>query len=190
MSRPYAMKHLQRGFTLIEILVVAFIIGMTASLIAISIGDDKDKKAVRVEAQSLIQAIDFVSEYTALNGDIIGLFATPRDAQESLAKQWCYSWQRLRDNVWSALPEGVLPEHCLPPGMQWELVVENQPYIYDPDLEVHPPALVFSPSGEVTPVTMTLFEPGTTGETQHIVIDMMGASKWLEQEKMDVRDEK
>ncbi|RYZ85600.1 MAG: prepilin-type N-terminal cleavage/methylation domain-containing protein, partial [Moraxellaceae bacterium] len=57
-----------RGFTLIEIMIVVFIIGLMAGVISLSIGEDKSKAAPRLEAQAFMQAVDFVSEFAALNG--------------------------------------------------------------------------------------------------------------------------
>lgn len=68
-------------------------------------------------------------------------------------------------------------------NLQWELVIEGRLYNYDPDLETQPPVLVFSPSGEATPVTMSLFESGAGSDPQHIEIDMMGSSQWREAEE-------
>ena len=188
MNHPSAMRRSMQGFTLIEILIVAFIIGMTASLISLSIGDDKTDKGPFQEAQALIQAMGFAGEHAALNGEVIGMFITPRDAKDSLGKQWCYTWQRLRDNTWGQLPEDTLGEHCMRDTVQWELVIEGHMYVYDPDLETQPPVLVFSPSGEATPAEMALFEQGTTtAEAQHIEIDMMGNSRWPEEEKRDAQ---
>ena len=172
-------------------MIVVFIIGLMAGVITLSIGEDKSKAAPRVEAQTLMQAVDFVSEYAALNSEVVGMFITPRESSDSLGKYWCYNWQRYRDNGWVKLPEDSLSEHCLPVNLQWELVIEGHLYVYDPDLEIHPPVLVFSPSGEATPVEMALFEQGagTPAEAQHIEIDMMGSTHWREQDEAGKRDE-
>jgi general secretion pathway protein H len=179
-----------RGFTLIEILIVVFIIGLMAGLISLSLGKDKTEDNLRKEAQALIQAIDFVGEYAALNGEVLALFAKQQESDDSLEKYWCYNWQRYRDNQWVNLPEDSLGEHCMPANVQWEMVIEGHPYRYDPDLEIQPPVLVFSPSGEATPVEMAIFQQGTDAEAQHIEIDMMGSSDWREQEDAKLRDEK
>lgn len=171
-----------QGFTLIEILIVAFIIGMTASLISLAVGDDKTKHPPFLEAQTFIQTIDFLSEYSALNGEIVGMFIEPKNAEESGVKQWCYNWKRMRDGAWADLPEDSLKEHCMQEGVEWELEIEGRLYVYDPDLEVQPPVLVYSPSGESTPIEMSIFEESTAKPTepQHIQIDMMGGSCWAE----------
>lgn len=186
MKNPNAMKRSMQGFTLIEILIVAFIIGMTASLISLSIGDKKTEKGPYKEAQTFMQTIDFVGEYAALNDEIIAMFIRPQEGESALTKSWCYSWKRMRDNAWGNLPEDVMSEHCMEETVQWELEIEGRLYVYDPDLEIQPPVLVFSPSGEATPVEMSMFEQGNSNspsEPQHIEIDMMGNSRWPEQEK-------
>ncbi len=177
-----------QGFTLIEILIVVFIIGLTASLISLSMGDDKKDAAPYQEARSFLQALGFVNEYAVLNGEVIAMFARKRDAADSLNQQWCYSWKRMRDGNWAELPGDLLGEHCLPETVNWELVVEGNIYNYDPDLEIQPPVLVFSPSGEATPVEMALFEAGVSETAQHIEIDMMGNSRWVEEDELEPGD--
>lgn len=180
-----------QGFTLIEILIVVFIIGLTASVISLSMGGDDEKdSAPYQETQTLLQAIAFVSEYTALNGEIIAMFVSQKESEDSLNKQWCYSWKRFRDNGWGSLPDDLLAEHCLPETVVWELVIEGRIYNYDPDLEIQPPVLVFSPSGEATPVEMALFESAVSDSAQHIEIDMMGNSRWVEQDDAEAGDDK
>lgn len=161
-----------------------------AGMISLSLGKDKAEAAPRQEALALMQAIDFVSEYAALNGEIVGMFATPRESSDSLGKSWCYNWQRFRDNGWSPLPEDSLTEHCMAETVTWEMMIEGRLYVYDPDLETHPPVLVFSPSGEAMPVEMALFEQSSSSEPQHIEIDMMGTSHWREQEEAAKGDDK
>jgi general secretion pathway protein H len=178
-----------QGFTLIEILVVVFIIGLTAGLISLSVGNDKKDSLPYQETQLLLQKIAFVSEYAALNGEVIAMFAREEAADGELEKRWCYNWQRLRDNSWGGLPDDILPEHCLPFGLSWEMEVEGRLYMYDPDLEIHPPVLLFSPSGESTAVAMTLFESAGSSDAQHIEIDMMGNSRWLEEDEANSRYE-
>jgi general secretion pathway protein H len=176
-----------RGFTLIEIMIVVFIVGLMATVISLSMGEDKSKAAPRLEAQALMQAIGFAGEYAALNSEVVAMFIERREGDDATDSYWCYTWQRYRDGAWIRLPEDSLAEHCMADVVQWELVVEGHNYTYDPDLEIQPPVLVFSPSGEATPAEMALFEQGTgtASEPQHIEIDMMGNSHWREEEQRE-----
>ncbi len=193
MNRMPCSGARSQGFTLIEIIAVIVIIGLMASIIAVSMTNrGGGASPTRTEAQTFLQAVDFVSEQSVLNGEIIGMFVELKDTEDSSSKQWCYRWQRFRDGSWGNLPEDTLSEHCLPVGMEWDMSIEGHLFSYDADLETQPPALVWSPSGESTPIEMKLFETGMSvadgkSEVQHIEIDMMGNSHWLEQEEEDER---
>jgi general secretion pathway protein H len=186
-----------KGFTLIEIIAVIVIIGLMAAMISVSMGGKTAANPTRHEAQLFMQAADFVAEQAVLNGEVIGMFVELRDSEDSTAKQWCYRWQLFRDEAWHDLPEDSLSEHCLPDDMQWDLSIEGHLFAYEPELEVQLPALVWSPSGESTPLEMKFYEnsshvnAGTKSEVQHIEIDMMGNIEWLElNEENERRDAK
>ena len=187
MSKAYHQYSKNQGFTLIEILAVVIIIGLIASAIALSLGDKKVESVTRKEAQAFLQAVDFVSEQAVFNGEIIGMFVQPKDSEDSLAKKWCYHWQRFRDERWQDLPDDTLSEHCMPDNMQWDMVVEGKIYAYEPELETQPPVFVWSPSGESTPIEMSIFENGSNAEAQHIEITMMGEIHWRNQEEEEKR---
>lgn len=176
----------QRGFTLLELMVVVLIIGLGLSVISVAIGRD-DVSVVRTETQNFIAKTDFVAEQALLNREILGLFVEPRTVVDSTNNQWCYRWQRFRDNSWQAAHEN-LGEVCLPLDVQLDMVVEDEPWEYDPELETQPPVLVFYPSGEATLFEMALF-PVTAGgavnddDIQRIEVDMMGEVRWLNRER-------
>jgi len=173
----------EQGFTLIEILIVVLFIGLISGVIALTLGDKKSESAPRTEAQLLMQTMGFAAEYAVLNGELMALFIFQRDAENTLGPQWCYRWKRQRDNLWDALPDDALPEHCMAEGVQWDLSIEGKPYSYDPSLEHQPPILLFSPSGETTAAEMAIFEQGATVEAQHIDLDLMGNSHWRNEDE-------
>lgn len=182
-------RHIE-GFTLIEILIVMVIIAFSISIVTLSIGGNKDESGTRKEAQAFLQAADFAEEDAILNGNIIGMFLRPQVTEDAGAKAWCYNWLRYRDNSWQPMPEETLSEHCMPANMQWDLVIEGRLYTYDPELEVQPPVLVFSPSGETTAVEMAIFEHGTASEPQRIEIDLIGNVHWRNLEEEEKRNGK
>lgn len=170
-----------------EIMIVVFIIGLTVSLMSLSVGDSRQDNAAYKEAAAFMQAVEFIGEQTVLNGELIAMFIAPKDSEEGLAKQWCYRWQRFLDGAWRDLAEDTLSEHCMVDNMQWEIIQEGKTYEYDPNLEIQPPVLVFSPSGETTPAEMAIFESGATTEAQRIEIDLVGGIRWINIEEKEVR---
>jgi general secretion pathway protein H len=184
-----------QGFTLIEIIAVIIIIGLMAAIIAVSMEGKKGESATREEAQLFLQSVDFVAEQSVLNGEVMAMFIAPREIEGSTDSQWCYRWQRMRDDAWQDLPEDSLNEHCLAETIEWELSIEGREYEYDPNLEIQPPVLVWSPSGEATAMEMTILEKPNTNansgglsadrfaQAQHITIDLMGETHWLEQDE-------
>lgn len=163
-----------QGFTLIEILAVIIIIGLITSIVSLNVDRGDDDTGPRKEAQTLRQALDFVSDFSVLNGEIVGMFVEPKTVEGSLGRQWCYHWQRFRSERWEDMPKDTLSEHCMAETIQLDLLVEGKLVLYDEDLEVQPPVLVWSPSGESTPIEITLYENGSSSEKKVIVVGMMG----------------
>jgi general secretion pathway protein H len=181
-------KSRQGGFTLLEIMVVILILGLSLGVVSLSVGGDEGASATHKEAENFMLTASFVSEQTVLNSQIIGLFFEPRTASDSIDLQWCYRWQQRRDNTWQELSEN-LGEHCLSSRMKVEMIVEDEPYEHDPDLTPTPPVLVFYPSGESTPFELAIFESegGFTNEesVQRIEVDMVGEIRWRNREEAE-----
>lgn len=171
-----------QGFTLIEILAVIIIIGLITSIVSLNVDQGDADTGSRKEAQTLRQALDYVSDLAVLNGEIVGMFVAPKEVEGSLAKQWCYHWQRFRSEQWVDLAKDTLSEHCMAETIQLDLLVEGKLVVYDPDLETQPPVLVWSPSGEATPIEITLYENGSSSEKKVIVVGMMGEIEGPEKE--------
>lgn len=170
------------GFTLLELMMVVLIMGFSLGLVALAVGRDSGSPA-RTEAEEFIRRGDFVAEQAVLNGEIYGLFVRPQNIVGSTEYQWCFQWQRWRNNVWEPLLE-ALEEHCLAPNLGVDMVVENEAYEYDPKLEIPVPVAVFYPSGEATPFELAIYPQNQGVNTdpdaiQRLEIDMMGRLIWL-----------
>lgn len=184
-NHPHKNIVRQSGFTLIELMVVVLIMGLGLGLVALSVGRDGSSLA-RDEAEQFMLRADFVAEQVVLNSEVIGLFVEPRNAINSSDYQWCYRWQRLRNNRWEVMSD-ALEERCLPLTLQVEMVVENEPYEYDPDVDTPTPVVVFYPSGESTVFELAIYDAdqrlaNTADAIQRIEIDMMGTLRWVNRE--------
>lgn len=174
----------QSGFTLLELMVVVLIMGLGLGLVALAVGRDGASMA-RDEAEQFMLRAEFVAEQVVLNSEVIGLFVEPREVINSTDNQWCYHWQRFRNNNWEDMAD-FLEERCLATDLQVDMVVENEPYEYQADLDIQPPVVVFYPSGESTPFEIAIYEadqrPADPDAIQRIQIDMMGSLRWLNRE--------
>jgi len=178
----------QTGFTLIEILLVVFIIGMTISVISISVGGNSTVNKLQKDTEEFMLRANYIAEQSVLKGETFGLFVTPRDVDNgdaSISEQWCYQWRRVRDQEWQDLPE--LPEeYCFPEGVVMEFVLDDKDWKYDPDLEYQDPVMGFYPSGDGSAeVEISLYEKGETSDekVQRITLDVVGTLTWVNEEE-------
>ena len=181
------MKSNQRGFTLIEIIFVVFIIGMAVGVISIAVGGNAAADMTRKEAEEFMLQTDYVAEQSVLKGETHGLFVEPRPPQDIDGKeQWCYQWRRVRDREWQDLPE--LSQHCLPEGQMIEFVVEDELWEFDPELEYQDPVLGFFPSGDASgkiEIAIYADQPlgGAAVATEQFELDPVGELHWVSEEK-------
>lgn len=176
------------GFTLVELLVVLLIIGFAMAMVSLTIPSEDSATQAEDETEEFMLSARFVSEQTVLNQEVIGLFMAPRSEPGSAREQWCYRWQRYRDQSWQAVTE-FLNERCLPAELQLEVRVEGEQWQYDPREDTPTPVLVFYPSGEATPFELALI-PGRLGEgeTQRVEVSMMGDLTWRNRDEQNELD--
>jgi general secretion pathway protein H len=183
------MRRAARGFTLIEIMVVVIIIGVIAGTVMLSLRIGGTSQ-LQEETEHFILSARFVSDQATLNREIIGLFVEPGGGASGAIGQWCYEWQRFLDQNWQPASD-YLDRHCLPEGLDLELLVEGEPYQYDPRATTPTPVLVFYPSGEATPFELAIAPSGfgSGEEIQRVEVDMTGRIRWRNDEEARERYE-
>jgi general secretion pathway protein H len=174
----------QRGFTLIEIIFVVFIIGMAIGVISIAVGGDATAQATRKEAEEFMLQAGYIAEQSVLKGETHGLFVELRPAQDiDGLEQWCYQWRRVRDRQWQDVPE--LTQHCLAEGQKIDFVVDDELWEFDPELEYQDPVMGFFPSGDGSGETEISIYPDQSpgSEAEQFKLDLAGELHWLSEEK-------
>ena len=132
------MATAQRGFTLIEMLVVLLIMGLFVGLVS-TIAQPDDRALLRVEAERLAQLLDLAATKSLLTGRSIAWTADGPGYR---------FWQFSEDTYWTEIrDDDTLRARALPQGMMISgLRVENMRAPEHMRLEFNPygPTLSFS----------------------------------------------
>ena len=156
-----AKRRVEGGFTLIEIMMVLLIIGISVSLVALSITVDDRETALREETERLADTLRFAMDDAVFGGEILGFYLRPQRFSEEFANtsRWQLGWLRRRDNQWFEEAD-VLGVRTLPEWMAVEMSIDAQPV----DLVKQAanatellPLVVVYPSGDITQFELRLF---------------------------------
>ena len=114
------------GFTLLEILVVTFIIGIAALLATVSVSTDQGAQ-VRDNAAQLYDSISLAQEESVLQNEWIGLHLSTKEEADDWRFQG-YQWLISNDEAqtWQPLNSPYLQRHTLPAGMTIDLTVGGE----------------------------------------------------------------
>jgi general secretion pathway protein H len=188
------VKTTARGFTLLEILVVVFIIGLAVAVISVAVGGNSAANLAHKEAETFMLQGAYAAEQSILKGETHGLFVDLRPAQNiDSPDQWCYQWRRVRDRQWQDLPE--LSAHCLPEQLAIEFIVDGQLWEFDPELEYQEPVIGFFPSGDASGeveinILANKLQMDEEFETERFKVEVVGELRWLSEEERLEQEQK
>lgn len=133
-----------RGFTLLEVLAVVFIIGIIVSFASLSVNQNTSR-VVEEEANRLHGLLRIASEEAVLKSQELALQFRPKT----------YSFVKLEEQKWQPVTEdNVLRERSIPEGIKVELILEG--VAMNLENQTQPPRIMLLSSGEMTPFELIL----------------------------------
>ena len=137
------MRH--AGYTLIEILVVLFIISIVTSVALLSLGRNENER-VETFANELVQTMKAAEEIAMLQPMVLGMSL---DQHSLRFTQFTLAGKEGKIN-WVPLQDKILAKTSIPSGIQAVVKMERQ----------NVPQIVISTNGDVTPFTIYIGKAG------------------------------
>lgn len=137
------LSDIQRGFTLIEVMVVVVIIGVLINFVSLSIGRNSPADQLKTEAKRLSSLIGLASEEALLRSALIGVDISEEE----------YRFVRLEEGVWQPMEDNLFRSRKLPEGMEFTIASTQQT---GEDEEENIPEIILLNSGEMTPFELKL----------------------------------
>jgi general secretion pathway protein H len=143
-----------RGFTLVELLVVLFIIGLVTSVAMLSMSAGGGNRDVTEERDRLVGLIDYLREKAELENREYGLRLYQGGYEFMIYDDRQGSWVRIPD-------ERILRGRRLPPSLETSLVVEGRPIIIPKqDAKDLAPQVLLLSSGDLNDFELTVKRRG------------------------------
>ncbi len=169
----------QKGFTLLELIVVTLIIGLMIGVVNLSSGLNRQHN-VQEEIERLAALIDLAAQESIFKSAEIAL-----EFEES-----SYRFLTLIENEWQPIEaDRILRQRQLPAGLEIELFIEGEKKeifsveVEGTDKKNIPPRIFLLSSGEITPFEFSL--KASDGDTLYTLIGRINGE--LEIEKTEAQ---
>lgn len=185
----------QSGFTLLEVLLVAMLMGLVATAVVLSMGGVKGDRELDKQARRFMATLQQAQEYAVMDGRLVGLRVEDHG--------WQFMSRQATDRKWRALTDDkILGQVELPEEMTLAIALEGFSWRTDSDEKTEqgrdeqermPQVLIF-PGGELTPfvLTMTQSDPDADKDERYLRTvkgDEFGRLTLLEDEAAKEEDE-
>ncbi|PJG57475.1 GspH family T2SS minor pseudopilin variant ExeH [Aeromonas cavernicola] len=147
----------QMGFTLLEVLLVAMLMGLVATAVTLNIGSVAGDRELDKQARRFMAIVQQAQQYAVMDGRLVGL----RIEQTG----WQFMQRAAKDRQWQPLQDDkLLAQVQLPETMVLTLELGGFGWQPDPDEKRDPqqdqkavtPQVLLFPGGELTPFTLSL----------------------------------
>jgi general secretion pathway protein H len=147
----------QRGFTLLELLLVLAVIGLAIGIVRFSLPGDEQLYSLEKGSHQLFGRMELANEEAVLRNRILGLRFYTIDSYGEL--RTAYQWLIHREQSWDVLADDkVFADNRLPNKLLLQAEREGEPILVEKPLEeeILTPDLVFAGTGEGVPFFIKL----------------------------------
>lgn len=150
------MRKKISGFTLVEILVVIFIISIVTSVALLTIGRNDNKK-IESFTNQLNQIMSLAEERAMLQPAVLGLVIEDNSFHFASLNSATVN----KNNTWKSLDDKQLGAHEIPDDIELRLQVAGKKTSDQEDDEVKQgPQIIISTNGDITPFTLYIGKRG------------------------------
>jgi general secretion pathway protein H len=151
----------QRGFSLLELLVVVAIIGIMVGAVGLSLGTLGNDREIKEEIGRLRSMLDLLHEESLMQSRDFGIMFTATGYRFYVYDYQNLTWLEPRD-------DRLLQEHALRPQLTMALVLDGREVALEPDfqsqdVDTAEPQVMLLASGEVTPFVVEVSREGRPG---------------------------
>ncbi|MGL5391640.1 MAG: type II secretion system minor pseudopilin GspH [Shewanella sp.] len=178
------LKLRHAGFTLMEVMLVILLMGLTAAAVTMSIGNSGPQQTLERTAQQFIAATELVLDETVLSGHFVGIVVDKTQ----------YQFVYYQDGKWHPLEKDrILSEKQMDAGVTLNLVLDGLPLAQEDDKDIswfeepliepsaedkkkHPePQILLFPSGEMSAFELSFIAKTDKGQIDVLVVgDALG----------------
>lgn len=155
----------QAGYTLIEILIVLFIISIVTTVALLSISRNENKQ-LESFANELTQMVTLAEEQAMLQPTVLGLTFSEHSFQFS-SLDTSNRDEKKNKNTWIPLQDTRLAKRDIPSNIQLKIEVGNKSLSMDDEEENHSPQIIISTNGDITPFTIYVGQKG--GKPRYVI---------------------
>ncbi|HDO1318855.1 TPA: GspH family T2SS minor pseudopilin variant ExeH [Aeromonas veronii] len=160
----------QSGFTLLEVLLVAMLMGLVATAVTLSMGGARGDRELDKQARRLMATLQLAQEYAVMDGRLVGIRIEDNG--------WQFMQRQAKDRKWLALTgDKQLGPVQLAENMT--LALELEGFGWQPDLDEkteqkrdekeRTPQLLIFPGGELSPFVLTFSQQDEDARYTRIV---------------------
>lgn len=174
----------QRGFTLLEIIIVVTIIGIVVGGVSVFITNDDPARLAKKDIEKFLTFADHASDTAVIGGETVGLILDPPAWREGLEDPgWAYKWQKNTIQGWVDIED--IPVVEVSRNIELIVLLNDQEWEWDKSQipEIRVPIAAFYPSGEVSPFEIQFVEVNGAIDVQHVLVDLWGSVVWKEQQE-------